>query len=387
MRVLYRHAAFADATGPDIALEQSLLVVGGRIEFLGPDDDAPVAPPDCRVVDASGATIVPGLVDSHSHTVLPGGARWVERIGDDTGELLKVAEENGALARSIGIRWLRDLGAPQRDGRALSLRVRDAWAGRDDRPYIRAAGSWIAAKDTLPTDVGVEALDGDELVAAVQREIESGADLIKLYLDGPDRDIAPWTASEVTGAVAAAHSQGLRVTAHATTLAGAKTAVAGGVDSVEHGHELDEALVANMAERRVWLVPTLAVFTSWGTFTTTTALDRFRTYDGRRALLERAERAHVSVRLAHAAGVPIAAGTDFGGGSLRANQLPWEIEMLVGAGLEPWQALAAATWIGGDLLDEPEAGRLREGGPADFVLVHGNPLDDPSVLWRTWVVV
>ena len=91
-----------------------------------------------------------------------------------------------------------------------------------------------------------------------------------------------------------------------------------------------------------------------------------------------------SVRLARAAGVPIAAGTDFGGGSLRANQLAWEIESLVEAGLEPWEALAAATWRGGDLLGEPDAGRLRIGGPADFFLVHGDPLSDPSALWRVW---
>ncbi len=82
----------------------------------------------------------------------------------------------------------------------------------------------------------------------------------------------------------------------------------------------------------------------------------------------------------------MAAGTDFGGGSLRANQLAWEVECLVEAGMEPWQALAAATWVGGDLLGEPTAGRITVGGPADFFLVHGNPLEDPSALWRVWRV-
>jgi imidazolonepropionase-like amidohydrolase len=92
------------------------------------------------------------------------------------------------------------------------------------------------------------------------------------------------------------------------------------------------------------------------------------------------------VRLAARAGVLIAAGTDFGGGSTRANQLAWEVECLVAAGLEPWQALAAATRNGGTLLGEPEAGVLREGGPADFALVHGDPLSDPAALWRVWRV-
>ena len=74
------------------------------------------------------------------------------------------------------------------------------------------------------------------------------------------------------------------------------------------------------------------------------------------------------------------------GGSTRANQLAWEVEALVAAGLEPWEALASATLRGGELLGEPDAGRLREGGPADLVLVHGDPLSDPAALWRVWRV-
>ena len=89
-------------------------------------------------------------------------------------------------------------------------------------------------------------------------------------------------------------------------------------------------------------------------------------------------------RAAHAAGVQSPRGTDFGGGSTRANQLAWEVEQLVEAGLQPWEALGCATWRGGELLDEPDAGDLREGGPADLVLVHGDPLSDPRALWRVW---
>jgi imidazolonepropionase-like amidohydrolase len=90
------------------------------------------------------------------------------------------------------------------------------------------------------------------------------------------------------------------------------------------------------------------------------------------------------VRLAYAAGVLLAAGTDFGGGSLRANQLAWEVQTLVAAGVPPSGALAAATVNGGRVLGEPDAGRLREGGPGDLVLVHGDPLSDPAALWRVW---
>ena len=85
-------------------------------------------------------------------------------------------------------------------------------------------------------------------------------------------------------------------------------------------------------------------------------------------------------------GVRMATGTDFGGGSLRANHLAWEVEALVEAGLKPWEALGCATVLGGELLGEPEAGRIVEGGPADFFLVHGDPLTDPTALWRVWRV-
>jgi imidazolonepropionase-like amidohydrolase len=177
------------------------------------------------------------------------------------------------------------------------------------------------------------------------------------------------------------------VTAHSGRLSGARAGVAAGVDALEHGFELDATVARSMARNGVALVSTLAVMRSWLSFGRTTRLERFATASGRRAIQDRLERAEASVGFARTAGVAIAAGTDFGGGSLRANQLAWEVESLVAAGLEPWEALGAATWRGGELLGEPEAGVIREGGPADFFLVHGDPLSDPSVLWRVWRVV
>jgi imidazolonepropionase-like amidohydrolase len=156
------------------------------------------------------------------------------------------------------------------------------------------------------------------------------------------------------------------------------------VDALEHGFRLDADVARAMAAQGTVLVSTLAVMESWASFGTTTRLARFASAEGRATLAERREAAHESVRLARAAGVLIAAGTDFGGGSLRANQLAWEVETLVAAGLEPYEALAAATVNGGRLLGEPGAGALEQGGPADFLLVHGNPLTDPGSLWRVW---
>jgi imidazolonepropionase-like amidohydrolase len=389
MRTLYRDAAYADGRSSTLAHGQAVLVVDHRIEFLGPDDDAPKAG-NVTVIDAGGSTIVPGMVDAHSHVTLPGGSHWIDRIGDDTGRLLEAAEHNGDLMVRSGTRWARDVGSPRRThehrDRALALAVRDSWHGRRDRPYIRAAGTWITREGVLPPNVSVEASDADALVAAVKRELDDGADHVKLYLDGPDLDTPPWTANEVQRAVAAAAARGATVTAHATQLAGAKVGVEGGVACIEHGTRLDADLVSLMAARGTFVVPTLTVLASWRTFGATTQIERFAATESVARIAERREAAFESVGLARQAGVRIAAGTDFGGGSARANQMPWEVGQLVEAGLEPWEALAAATWVGGELLGEPDAGVVRQGGPADFFLVHGNPLDEPAALWRLWRV-
>lgn len=389
---LYRDAALADGRGPRLRVGVSVLVTDGRIEWIRPADDEGPVDGSADVVDATGCTIVPGLVDAHSHLTGPGGAHWIARFADPPERLVAVAEANGHLASGAGVRWLRDVGSPVGvdpvDGRrrAVALGVRDRWRGRPEMPYVRAAGTWVMRRGTLPEVSTAEAENADELLAAALGQLDDGADLVKLYLDGPDPDRAPWTAAEVARVTAAAHARGARVTAHAGDLQGARAAVAGGVDSIEHGFELDADVVREMATRGTRLISTLAVMRSWQTFATTTRIDRFTTPEGRGRIAARLEAARASVQLAHAAGVAIATGTDFGGGSLRANQLAWEVEALVEAGFEPWEALAAATWQGGELLGEPEAGVIREGGPADFMLVHGDPLVDPAVLWRVWRV-
>jgi imidazolonepropionase-like amidohydrolase len=332
------------------------------------------------------------MVDCHSHLTLPGGAHWIDRVADDPADLVRVAEHNGRLMTASGVRWARDVGAPMGidpvDGRdrALSLGVRDRWRGRPGFPYVRAAGTWLDREGTRIGRPSSQASNADELLAAALRQLEDGADLLKLYLDGPVPGEAPWTATEISPVVEAAHARGIKVTAHSGFLAGARAGVAAGVDSLEHGMELDADVCAEMARRGTALVSTLSVFRSWRTFGATTHVERFTSDAGRARVAAREERAQESVRLAKAAGVRIACGTDFGGGSTRANQLAWEVESLVAAGLEPWEGLAAATWRGGELLGEPEAGTIREGGPADFALVHGDPLSDPTALWRVWRV-
>ena len=391
MSTLYRDAAIADGRSPTLRLGMSVLVDGGHIKWIRPTD-AEEAPGHAEVIDAGGATIVPGMVDCHSHLTLPGGSHWIERGSDNPEQLLRYAEHNAKLQTNSGVRWARDVGAPVGDDpvdgrkRALSLGLRDRWRGHAEYPYVRAAGSWVTRASSIPMGLAVEAEDADELLRLTLQQLDDGADFVKLYLDGPDPNAAPWSADEVRRVVAAVHERGAKVTAHAGRLNGSRVCAEAGVDCIEHGFELDEDCVRLMVERGIALVSTLSVLKSWATFGNTTTIERFASPDGRKRVAERWEAARSSIRLAQAAGVLLGGGTDFGGGSGRANQLAWEVEALTEAGLQPWEALAAVTWKAGEILGEPEAGLIREGGRADFFLVHGDPLSDPAALWRVWRV-
>jgi imidazolonepropionase-like amidohydrolase len=391
-RLLFTGAALADGRRPTPDLDVSLLVEDGTVAGLWADGHRPDVA-HAEVIDASGCTIVPALVDSHAHLVMQGGANWAERGTDATSTLLAVAEENAALMLRSGVRWARDLGAPTRvdpyDGRrrALSIGLRERWKADRRYPYIRAAGTWVTRAGTLPSSLGVEVNDGDGLVAAALGQLDDGADLVKLYLDGPGYRTAAFEGWEVRRVVDAVHERGARVAAHATVLDAARAAADAGVDSLEHGFEIDEDVAAALVANRVTLVSTLAMLQSVLSFERTTALARFRRDSTRAWVRGMLESAQESVRLAHRRGVAIAAGTDFGGGSTRANHLPWEVELLVRAGLEPWEALGAVTWRGGKLLGEPSAGTIEVGGRAHFALVHGDPLSDPAALWRVWMAL
>jgi imidazolonepropionase-like amidohydrolase len=382
-RLLIRDACLADGHSPTLQVGVSLLIEDGRIAWISPDE---ADPGDADVLDGGGATIVPAFVDAHSHLTMPGGSHWIDRGSDEPERLREVARRNADRLVQAGILWARDVGSPAGpDGRAVSLDVRQELAGRVGAPYIRVAGTWIAKEGYLPMTVAVS--DGDGLRSAALRQLDAGADFVKIMLDPTDRsDHCPFTVEDVRRASDAVHDRGRRITAHATILDGARVAAEAGVDSIEHGMELDDAIARTMRANNVALVSTLSVLASWETFTRTTRIERFAGDEGRRRLAARREGAFAAIKAARRGGVRIAAGSDFGGGSPRAGHLAWEVQQLVEAGLEPQEALAAVTWRGGQLLGIDHAGRLQAGDPADLVLVHGDPLSDPPALWRVWAV-
>ena len=384
-RLLIRDLCLADGRSQRLQVELDLLIEDGQVATLAPRGE--VNPAGAAVLDGGGATAVPAMVDSHSHLTLPGGSHWIERGSDDPDLLRETARRNAHRLVEAGVLWARDVGAPRdpNTGRAISLDVRDVLGDRRGQPYIRAAGTWIARAGYLGLTVPVE--DDEGLCDAATTQLDQGADFVKIMLDGVDRSPeSPFSVHSVRRTVEAVHARGARITAHATILDGARVAAEAGVDSIEHGMELDDAIAATMERNGVALVSTLSVLASWETFARTTTLPRFHGEEGKATLKKRRDNAYASIAVARKAGVKIAAGSDFGGGSVRAGHLAWEVELLVEAGLEPWEALAAVTWRGGELLGDEHAGRLATGGPADLVLVHGDPLSDPRALWRVWTV-
>ncbi|MDE3112145.1 MAG: amidohydrolase family protein [Chloroflexota bacterium] len=385
-RTILHDAALADGLSSSLRVGVSLAISDGKIEWIRPKDEADLR--GAEVIDAGGATIVPAMVDGHSHLTMPGGSHWIERGSDPPEVLRQVARDNARRLVSAGVLWAIDVGAPSVDGRAVSFDVREELRDKSGQPYIRAAGTWIAKRGYLELCVDVD--DGAGLERAAMEQLDRGSDFVKIMLDPAPRGTtstdSPFTVDEVRRTVKAVHARGKRITAHSTQPSGARVAAEAGVDSIQHGFAIDDDVARTMAASGVALVSTLSVVASWATFARTTRIDRFASDEGRRRTQERHEQAKASVAAARRAGVRIATGSDFGGGSVRAGHLAWEVELLVDAGCEPHEALAAATWRGGEVAGVPEAGRLEPGTSADLVLVHGDPLSDPRALWRVWAV-
>ena len=308
-----------------------------------------------------GGWLLPGLVDAHCHVGVGKGGAHVED---------HAAQREQALAdRAAGVLALRDCGSPV-DTRALD--------DEPDLPRIIRAGRHIAAPRRYIPDLAVEVEPGD-LAAEVRVQARRGDGWVKLVGDWIDRvqgDLAPeWPADALCAAIAAAHEEGARVTAHTFGTDALPGLIAAGIDCIEHGTGLTEDLLAEMAARGTAVVPTLVNVENFPEFAAA-GETKFPGYASTMRRLYATSGA--VVRAAYEAGVPVFAGTDAGGG-IEHGVIADEVRALHEAGLPAEAALAAASWGARSWLG---LGGIEEGAPADVVVYESDPRADLDALQR-----
>lgn len=322
-----------------------LWVVDGRISFT-----APTTGTDWDTVSG---WVVPGFVDAHCHVGL-----------DKHGAVDAGTSEQQALAdRDAGTLLIRDAGSP----------AHTRWIDeRDDLPKIIRAGRHIARTKRYIRNYAHE-VEPEQLVSRVRAEARAGDGWVKLVGDWIDRelgDLAPcWPVDVLTEAIAAAHDEGARVTAHCFGEQSLRDFAAAGTDCIEHATGLEDDTIAAFAAQGITIVPTLV---NIETFPSIAAPAQEKFPDYHRHMLELHERRFATFAAAHEAGVPVMVGTD-AGGSLPHGLVAQEMELLTRAGMTHTEALAAATWGARDWLRQPG---IAEGEDADLVVLDSDPRED-----------
>ena len=334
--------------GPEDVRDE-LWVLDGRVTY-----ERPSGARDVRTVEG---WALPGLVDAHCHVGL-----------DAHGAVDDATSEKQALTdRDAGTLLLRDAGS------AADTRWVD---DRADLPRIIRAGRHIARTRRYIRNYAHEIEPGD-LAAYVRREARRGDGWVKLVGDWIDResgDLGPcWPRWALDEAMAAAHAEGARVTAHCFSEDSLADLVEAGIDCVEHATGLTEETVPLFAERGVAIVPTLVNIATFPGIATS-AEARFPDYSAHMRALH--ERRYATVAAAYEAGVPVFVGTD-AGGSLAHGLVAAEVAELVRAGLPPLAALSATTWAAREWLGRPG---VAEGVAADLVVYTEDPRQDVRVL-------
>ena len=389
MDLVIRNVRLIDGTGAGPVPRVSVEVANGVISWIGEESARPKRRVHREDINGEGLTLVPGLIDCHEHFAGDGGPGNMERNRSDTPESYTLmAASNARRALMSGVTSARDVGSPY----GVTIRVaQDTASGALLGPRIVASGEWLSFPGTTwPPGVGtrlsrrVETME--DLILAIQEQIEMGAGLIKVGANGrrPNGDYYGSLGPEVLeAAVRAAHGSGLKIAAHCIGFEASRQATEAGVDSVEHGIHLEEDTVRQMAERGTFLVPTQS------TWDIRERLDRQNGTPSDQVAdnLERKESSLASFRRAMQAGVRIATGTDAGGSPVRHGFVAREIELMVQAGMTPQAALESSTREAADLLGVlDEVGTIEVGKRADMLLVDGDPHSDPAALRNVWAV-
>ncbi|MDP9357154.1 MAG: amidohydrolase family protein [Chloroflexota bacterium] len=331
---------------------------------------------DLPMVDATGAYLLPGLIDLHVHLVWDGGPDPVATLERERREeTLLRAVGHARQTLEAGITTVRDLGSVDDLGIDLAEAVE---RGHVVGPRIIASGRTIIMTGGHDPFWGVMADGPADVLKATRSQIYRGAAVIKVSATGgvygrargesvSDEEL---TFAEIRVIVDEAHKRGIAVAAHAIGLNGIRNAVQAGVDTIEHGHQLTPELAADLAARDGTLVPTLFVYRQ---IAEQPGIPDYAQAKAK-AIVDEHRRA---VRLAQEAGLRIGAGSDAGSPLTPHGALIDELLALVDAGVSPGSALRATTQDAARVLGlGHELGRVAPGFLADLVLVPENPLAD-----------
>ena len=373
----------------------AVLVGQGRIQAVGPLA-AMAIPSDAERIDLPGRTLLPGLIDLHSHVLLHpyNEATWDDQvIKEAPAYRTALAVRHAADTLQAGFTTLRDLGT-EGAGYADAGIKRAIDEGAIPGPRLLIATRAIVAsysygpaersyRPDMDLPYGAQSATGvDEVTKAVREQSARGADWIKFYADyrtGIDGSARPtFTLEEMKAMVAAAHVTGRKVAAHASSDDAIRLAVLAGVDTIEHGYGATEATFRLMAERGTAYVPTLTAPEATGEY--------FQKHVRGGAPTPAMQQAARAFALARKVGVTIGNGSDVGvfAHGTNARELAWLVQL----GMTPTEALRAATVVAAGILGKAkEIGSLDTGLLADVIAVDGDPTATISALNKVALVM